>query len=53
MKKRVPKKLTLHRETLRPLETEEVERAQGAAPSGRPICCTATASCPPPSATTC
>ena len=47
MKKRTPKKLTLHRETLRPLENEEVEKVQGAAASGRPICCTTSASCPP------
>jgi len=53
MKKRAPRKLILHRETLRPLESREIEKVQGAAPSGRPICCTATASCPPPSGTTC
>ena len=53
MKKRVSKKLTLHRETLRPLEDREVEKVEGASPSGRPICCTITASCPPPSAADC
>ena len=53
MKKRVPKKLTLHRETLRPLESGEIEKVQGAAPSVPRVCCTDTASCPPPSDTTC
>jgi hypothetical protein len=47
MKKKVMKgKLSLSRETLVQLENERVAVVVGA--SGRPICCTASGSCPPP-----
>ncbi|HEY4593738.1 MAG TPA: hypothetical protein VIJ61_15085 [Thermoanaerobaculia bacterium] len=45
MKKR-SKKLTLSRETLAELGGKTLENAAGA--SGKPVCCTITASCPPP-----
>jgi hypothetical protein len=45
MKKKT-KHLTLNRETLGHLERAQLETAAGA--SGRPVCCTITASCPPP-----
>ncbi len=45
MKKKSAKPLTLSRETLRHLEKKQLEPAAGA--SGRPVCCTITASCPP------
>jgi hypothetical protein len=44
--KKNAKRLSLSRETLRPLLNEQAETAAGA--SGRPVCCTITASCPPP-----
>jgi hypothetical protein len=44
--KKSPQRLTLSRETLGPLERAQLETAAGA--SGRPVCCTITASCPPP-----
>jgi hypothetical protein len=44
--KKNPQRLTLSRETLGHLEREQLETAAGA--SGRPVCCTITASCPPP-----
>ncbi|HEY4594198.1 MAG TPA: hypothetical protein VIJ61_17390 [Thermoanaerobaculia bacterium] len=40
------KKMSLSRETLAELGGKTLETAAGA--SGRPICCTITASCPPP-----
>jgi hypothetical protein len=45
MKKRA-KKMSLSRETLAELGGKTLETAAGA--SGRPVCCTITASCPPP-----
>jgi len=45
MKKRA-KKLTLSRETLAELGGKTLENVAGA--SGKPVCCTITASCPPP-----
>lgn len=52
MKKKI-KKLTLNRETLHPLAQQDLHQAQVNGASGRPICCTITASCPPPSADPC
>jgi hypothetical protein len=46
MKKRA-KRLSLSRETLRSLQSEQLETAAGGV-STRPICCTNTSSCPPP-----
>ena len=46
MKKNV-KRLSLSRETLRHLQNQQLETAAGGV-STRPICCTDTASCPPP-----
>ena len=43
--KKKPQRLTLSRETVRHLEKEQLETAAGA--SGKPVCCTITASCPP------
>jgi hypothetical protein len=43
--KKNPQRLTLSRETLGHLERAQLETAAGA--SGRPVCCTITASCPP------
>lgn len=45
MKKNV-KKMSLSRETLAELGGKTLETAAGA--SGHPVCCTVTASCPPP-----
>ena len=52
MKKKT-KKLVLNRETLRQLEQKDLLHAEVNGASGRPICCTITASCPPPSADPC
>ncbi|MFL6194888.1 MAG: hypothetical protein ACJ75H_12005 [Thermoanaerobaculia bacterium] len=40
-------RLTLSRETLLHLENERIATVAGGE-SGRPICCTASGSCPPP-----
>jgi hypothetical protein len=47
VKKRSPKKLTLHRETLVQLDPRELQAAPGAG------ICNASASCPPPSTQAC
>jgi hypothetical protein len=44
--KKNAKRMTLSRETLAELGSEALETAAGA--SGRPICCVASGSCPPP-----
>ena len=44
--KKSAKKMSLSRETLAELGAKTLETAAGA--SGRPVCCTITASCPPP-----
>jgi hypothetical protein len=53
MKGKNGRRLALHRETLKQLDPRQLEGAHGAAtytcvPSTRPICCTASDSCPPP-----
>lgn len=53
MQKNRMKRLSLSRETLVHLEDERLQSAEGGAPSRGGVCCTATASCPPPSDTTC
>lgn len=52
MKGKNARRLALHRETLTQLDPRTLEGAKGAATaacnSTRPICCTASDSCPPP-----
>ncbi len=51
MRKKNGRRLALHRETVKPLSPRTLDAAHGAATYGcstRPICCTASDSCPPP-----
>jgi len=52
MKRKNGNRLALHRETLKQLDPRRLDEAQGAGTaacvSTRPICCTASDSCPPP-----